>query len=336
VLNHIWLALILLGSLLAIGKDTVDLAVNRFRNGQELTVSLEFNPPSSGDFSRPAPIPGTLSIDPQVFQEFYNRPLPAGRPLRQRAELTPLRPGQGRLRVIPDTQTPAIWKEIQKAQNDSEDLMAWVRWEPSRTPLTKGWISFDPVRFATVQAVTREGILRYAKIAVELAIGLIGIMALWLGLMKIAEQSGLVSALARSLKSVMTRLFPDVPPDHPAMGAMIMNIAANLLGLGNAATPLGLKAMEELNRLNRKTGTATDAMCTFLVINTSNVQLIPATVIAIRAASGSANPTEIIGPVILATTINTVAGVITVKLLARWPFFKRQLDQADSNDRNIL
>ena len=187
-------------------------------------------------------------------------------------------------------------------------------------------MSFDPVRFAAVQAVTRDGILRYAKIAVELAIGLIGIMALWLGLMKIAEQSGLVSALARSLKSVMTRLFPDVPPDHPAMGAMIMNIAANMLGLGNAATPLGLKAMEELNRLNKKTGTATDAMCTFLVINTSSVQLIPATVIAIRAASGSTNPTEIIGPVILATTINTVVGIITVKLLARWSFFKRQLD----------
>jgi spore maturation protein A len=117
-----------------------------------------------------------------------------------------------------------------------------------------------------------------------------------------------------------------VPPDHPAMGAMIMNIAANMLGLGNAATPLGLKAMEELNRLNKKTGTATDAMCTFLVINTSNVQLIPATVIAIRAASGSANPTEIIGPVILATSINTLVGIVTVKLLARWSFFKRQLD----------
>jgi spore maturation protein A len=99
-----------------------------------------------------------------------------------------------------------------------------------------------------------------------------------------------------------------------------------MLGLGNAATPLGLKAMEELNRLNKKTGTATDAMCTFLVINTSSVQLIPATVIAVRAASGSANPTEIIGPVLLATTINTLVGIITVKLLARWSFFKRQLD----------
>jgi spore maturation protein A len=335
VLNHIWLALILLGCLLAIGKDAVDLTVNRFRNGQELVISLEFNPSFSEDLLRPTPIPVALSIDPQVFQKFYDRARTPGRPLRQRAELTPLRPGRGRLRIIPDAQTPAIWKEIQKAQNDPEALMAQVRWEPSRTPLGTAWLSFDPVRFVAVQAVTRDGILRYAKIAVELAIGLIGIMALWLGLMKIAEQSGLVSALARSLRSVMTRLFPDVPPDHPAMGAMIMNIAANMLGLGNAATPLGLKAMEELNRLNKKTGTATDAMCTFLVINTSNVQLIPATVIAIRAASGSANPTEIIGPVILVTTINTLVGIVTVKLLARWSFFKRQLDQTNSQNKRL-
>ena len=110
------------------------------------------------------------------------------------------------------------------------------------------------------------------------------------------------------------------------MGAMIMNISANMLGLANAATPLGLKAMEELNKLNKKMGTATDAMCTFLVINTSNVQLIPATVIALRAAAGSANPTEILGPVIVATTVNTIVGVATVKLLAKLPVFKRQLE----------
>ncbi|MBI5605617.1 MAG: nucleoside recognition protein [Deltaproteobacteria bacterium] len=155
-------------------------------------------------------------------------------------------------------------------------------------------------------------------------------MSLWLGLMKIAEQAGLIERLARALRGITTRLFPDVPADHPAMGAMIMNISANMLGLGNAATPLGLKAMEELSKLNKQPGTATDAMCTFLVINTSNVQLIPATVIAIRAASGSANPTEILGPVIVATAINTVIGVMVVKLMARLPFFKNQLKSGRS------
>ena len=181
-------------------------------------------------------------------------------------------------------------------------------------------------QYPALNKVTKEGIVDSAKTAVTLAIGLISIMAVWLGLMKIAEQSGLVAKLASFLKPVTSRLFPDVPADHPAMGAMIMNISANMLGLANAATPLGLKAMEELNKLNKKVGTATDAMCTFLVINTSNVQLIPATVIGIRAAAGSANPTEIIGPVIVATVINTIIGVMTVKLLARLRVFKRQLE----------
>lgn len=184
----------------------------------------------------------------------------------------------------------------------------------------------DASRFPTLAKVTNEGIVGSAKTAVTLAIGLIGIMALWLGVMKIAEQAGLIARLALALKPITSRLFPDVPADHPAMGAMIMNISANMLGLANAATPLGLKAMEELNKLNKKLGTATDAMCTFLVINTSNVQLIPATVIAIRAASGSVSPTEIIGPAIVATAISTIVGVTVVKLLAKLPLYRRQLE----------
>jgi len=185
----------------------------------------------------------------------------------------------------------------------------------------------DPVTHESHPAlnkVTNDGIVGSAKTAVTLAIGLIGIMALWLGVMRIAEESGLIKKIAVGLKPVMTRLFPDVPPDHPAMGAMIMNISANVLGLANAATPLGLKAMEELNKLSKKVGTATDAMCTFLVINTSNVQLIPATVIALRASAGSANPTEIIGPVIVATTISTVVGIVAVKMLAKLRMFRAQ------------
>jgi spore maturation protein A len=180
--------------------------------------------------------------------------------------------------------------------------------------------------YPTLNKVTNEGIVGSAKTAVTLAIGLIGIMALWLGIMKIAEESGLIGKLAAFLRPVTTRLFPDVPADHPAMGAMIMNISANMLGLANAATPLGIKAMEELEKLSKKPGVATDAMCTFLVINTSNVQLIPATVIAIRAAAGSSNPAEILGPAILATACSTIIGVTVVKLLARLPGYRKQLE----------
>lgn len=161
-----------------------------------------------------------------------------------------------------------------------------------------------------------------AKSAVELAIGLIGVMALWLGIMKIAEESGLIRGISKVLKPVMVLLFPEVPPEHPAMGAMIMNISANILGLGNAATPFGLKAMEELQTLNRQKDTATDAMVTFLAINTSSVTLIPASTIAILSAAGGTNPTEIIGPTIIATTISTIAAIIAAKTLQSLPKYE--------------
>lgn len=171
-----------------------------------------------------------------------------------------------------------------------------------------------------ITAVT-DAAIENAELAVELAIGLVGIMALWLGIMKIAEESGLVQLLGKALRPIMIRLFPEVPADHPAMGAMIMNMAANVLGLGNAATPLGLKAMNELNEINGDKDTASNAMCTFLAINTSSVTLIPATVIAYRSAAGSANPTEIIGPVIIATIASTIAAIIAVKTLQKLPVF---------------
>ncbi|MBS4537460.1 nucleoside recognition protein [Clostridium sp. D2Q-11] len=171
-----------------------------------------------------------------------------------------------------------------------------------------------------ISAVT-DAAIENAELAVELSLGLIGVMALWLGIMKIAEESGLVNLLARALRPLMVRLFPEVPADHPAMGAMIMNMAANVLGLGNAATPLGLKAMKELNEINEDKETASNAMCTFLAINTSSVTLIPATVIAYRSAAGSANPTEIIGPAIIATIASTIAAVIAVKTLQKLPIF---------------
>lgn len=172
-----------------------------------------------------------------------------------------------------------------------------------------------------IEAVTNAAI-DSARTGVDIALGLIGVMALWLGLMKIAEESGLVQGLARLLEPVMKLLFPDVPGDHPAMGAMIMNIAANILGLGNAATPLGLKAMKELQTLNNKKETATNAMCTFLAINTSSVTLIPATTIGIMVAAGSKNPTVIIGTTIVATTASTVVALIATKIFEKMPIFK--------------
>ncbi len=156
-----------------------------------------------------------------------------------------------------------------------------------------------------------------AKAAVTLAIGLIGAMALWLGIMKVMEVAGALKMIARAVRPVMTRLFPDVPHDHPAMSSMIMNIAANMLGLGNAATPLGIKAMTELDKLNPEKGRATNAMCLFLAINTSSVTLLPLGVIAVRAAAGASNPASILIPSIFATTVSTITAIIAVKFLQK-------------------
>ena len=156
---------------------------------------------------------------------------------------------------------------------------------------------------------------------VTLALPLAGIMALWLGVMRLAEQSGLVNLLAGALRPIMRWLFPDVPVSHPAMGSMVMNMAANMLGLANAATPLGLRAMQDLEKLNPRPGVATNAMCTFLAINTSSIQLIPATTVGILSAAGAVNPTSIIGTAFMATVCSTAAGIIAVKSLERLPYF---------------
>lgn len=159
-----------------------------------------------------------------------------------------------------------------------------------------------------VQVVT-EAALSAARGAVMVCFDLIGIMALWLGIMKIAERGGIVRIIARILKPLMRRLFPSVPPEHPAMGAIILNLSANILGLGNAATPFGIKAMQEMQKLNAGSSEASEAMCTFLALNTSCITLIPATIIGVRLSFGSANPTEIVGPCIFATSISMFIAV---------------------------
>ncbi len=181
------------------------------------------------------------------------------------------------------------------------------------------WLSMIVIATVTaaytgkMENVTTE-MFASVKRAVTLAISLIGPMALWLGIMKVAEAGGLMKIIARAIRPVMIRLFQDVPSEHPAMSAMIMNMAANALGLGNAATPMGIKAMKELDTLNKEKGTATNAMCLFLAINTSNVTLLPLGVITIRAGAGATSPSSIIIPTILATLCSTTVAIIAAKL----------------------
>ena len=168
-----------------------------------------------------------------------------------------------------------------------------------------------------IDAVTQAAI-DMSKTAVDIAISLIGIMALWLGIMKIAEQSGLIKIIAKGLRPITLKLFPEVPPDHPAIGSIILNMAANILGLGNAATPLGLKAMEELQELNEDREIASNAMCTFLAINTSSVQIIlPATVVALMGTTAN----QIFITTILATGFSTTVAIISVKFFEKMKRF---------------
>ena len=173
----------------------------------------------------------------------------------------------------------------------------------------------------TAPAVTK-GAIDSAKTGVDIALGLVGIMTLWLGIMRVAEKAGLIALLGRLLRPFSRLLFPEVPPEHPAIGAMIMNVAANMLGLSNAATPLGIKAMEELQTLNDgDKETATNAMVTFMALNTAGIQLIPATIIAVLAAAGAKDPTAIIVTTIVATLSGATAAVLTARILQR--FFPR-------------
>lgn len=167
-----------------------------------------------------------------------------------------------------------------------------------------------------IEVVTSSA-MKAAELGVDVALELVGVMSLWLGLMKLAEDAGLVRALAKIFGPLIRRLFPTLKANSPALGAIIMNLTANILGLGNAATPFGLKAMQELQKENPHPEEATQAMCTFLALNTSCITLVPATIIGVRLKTGSANPTEIIGTTIFATGCAMTAGVIADRFFRR-------------------
>jgi len=170
-----------------------------------------------------------------------------------------------------------------------------------------------------VAAVTES-----AKLGFDIAFGLAAIMTLWLGIMRVASDSGLIKKLSRYLQPLLVKIFPDVPAEHPAMGAMVMSISANLLGLGNAATPFGLQAMKELQNLNKKVTSASDAMCMYVLLNVSSLQLIPTSAIAFLAINGSKNPSSIISSTLIASVISTIFAFILARYCSRLNAFKEE------------
>lgn len=198
--------------------------------------------------------------------------------------------------------------------------------------VTAAWNQFGVTADITPMDALSKAMIDSATGAVELAIGLVGVMALFLGLMKIAEEGGLLTILARLIRPLMVRLFPDVPAEHPAMGAMILNMSANILGLGNAATPFGIRAMQELNRLNPIKGTATDSMVLFLAINTSSITLLPTGVIALRASAGSLDPAAILPTTLFATACSTAIAIIAALTYRHFFPVRREENEPGESD----
>ena len=322
MLNYVWMSLIVIGLLVGAGKDISDEVRNTYRNGipMDAVVCVEKTPTALRQTWD-----GELVISSESFNRFYGI-TSAVSDVRQPVEMTTLSSGKTTIAILVDDSSPAFWKEMAKNSSSKDKLLGTVNAVKFSEDKTTVQVSFllEKISYVKIRAITKAA-LDYADTAVTISLGLIGVMALWLGVVKIAEEAGLLKMLTGLLRPITSRLFPDVPADHPAVAAMIMNIAANMLGLNNAATPLGLKAMEELNKLNPKLGTATNAMCTFLVINTAGLTLIPATAIAIRAAQGSAEPGIIIGTSIFGAGCATVAGLVSVKILERLPHYKKDL-----------
>jgi len=330
MLNYIWLFLIAIALIVGVGKDINDELLNTYQNGVPLEVTFLSSQNPSGTVMR---WEGQFYLTAKQYNDFY-RTTSQIEDVKQPAVISLLSDGTGSFFFSSSDVTPMRWKEMSKFSSSKDKLMGKV--ERIEFSDDKSWakaiVLLEPIRFVKLKAITQAAI-DFANTAVEIAIGLIGVMALWLGLIKVAEEAGLVKVLTRLLSPITKRIFPDVPSDHPAIGAIIMNTAANMLGLSNAATPLGLKAMEELNKLNPKAGTATNAMVTFLAINTGGLILIPATAIAVRAASGSANPGIIIGTAIFGAGCATVTGVIASKILQRLPRYKKELLEEEKSTK---
>lgn len=291
-MNYIWAGLIIISLVFAMINDVSDLMRKTYENGAERRLELMFS--ENADIRTRQEIQFRIAGDTTTHAATW-RPTSAGDEI-----LIPVGPN-----------LPELWQKVATDQDARDKQVLAVRVKESST--TSAIVTLPEVLFVKMRAIATAA-FDMAEFAVNLAIGLIGIMALWLGLMQIAEKSGLIGKLVRFVAPVMRRLFPNVPADHPAMGAMSLNLTANIMGLGNAATPLGIKAMEELQKINPDKDSATNAMCMFLAINTSSVQLVPpVTLIALMGIGVS----ELFLSILLTTIISTTVAILVASWFAR-------------------
>ena len=292
MLNYIWSGLIIISLVFAVTQDITDIITETYRNGEVHDVEVTFDQ-EDPDFSQRQSVTFTIADHDGEFEGTWD-------PGDEDSQL-----------VIPITDDlPEHWLMVAEDQETGDDENLRTDVDSFDEATGAAGIILPEVLYVKLRAITNAA-FDMAETAVTLAIGLIGVMALWLGLMKIAEKSGLVYILVRVVQPVLKYLFPNVPKDHPALGVISLNMAANSLGLGNAATPLGIKAMEELQKLNPYKEKATNAMCMLLTVNTASVQLLPpATLVALIGTGVN----ELVLAMALATLVSLIVGVTAAKI----------------------
>ncbi len=314
MLNYIWAGLIVSSLLFAVGNDVRDLRNDRYRNDQALPVEVSF-PQGYDDTARRVPV--RIRIDPAQYARFYGAD-EAPQESYSGALITTEEGAQLRFDAGASLPEPLATIATVSRSNDDElqgALVAFAPPGPNPVLAVPASLRFEPVRFVKLNAISGAA-LDFAQTAAEIAISLIGVLSLFLGMLKIAEASGVIYSLVKLVRPVLRPLFPEVPPDHPAFGMIALNITANMFGLGNAATPFGIKAMQELQKLNPSDDTATNPMVMFLAINTASVQLVPP--VLLLALMGL-QVNQLIFPIILTTFLGLLVAIVATKLYGRLP-----------------
>jgi spore maturation protein A len=315
MLNYIWGGLIISSLLFALFHDGGDILHDRYRNDEPLPVLLEF-PDGYDPAARRVPV--VIRIERQIYSAFYD----TGTAPAESYEGYLLQTAEGRqLRFAADAALPEPLSTIGEHSASRDDelqgrLVGFTQVSPDLT--AEVGVIFEPVRFVKLNAISAAS-LSFAGTAAEIALGLIGVLALFLGLMKIAEEAGVIQALVRVVRPVLRPLFPEIPPDHPALGMIALNLTANIFGLGNAATPFGIRAMEELQKLNPSDDTATNPMVMLLAMNTASVQLVPP--VLLLALMGL-QINQLIFAIIITTGLSLAIAIAATKLYGRLPGFR--------------
>jgi len=309
ILNYIWGGLIVFSLAFALVHDARDFVNDTYRNGQPLPVVVTFPDGYQADARRQAV---SVQLDPEGYGAFYgvvDRPAPA-------YNGTLIQTTDGRqLRFARDASVPEPLASIRASTSSRDnDLRGTVDLSAAQgDSLAAATVTFDAVRWVKLNAIAQAA-LDFAETAVTIALSLIGGLALWMGLLQIAEASGILYALIRVTQPLLLRLFPEIPKDHPALGMIALNLTANMLGLGNAATPLGIKAMQELQTLNTTEDTATNPMVMLLAMNTASVQIVPPVLLV---AIMGLQVNQLFFSILITTFLSLVVAIAATKLLGR-------------------